>query len=103
MKAEMYDPAGATPNSKAWPAKAHNHIPLMAGAFADLETPINFTLKLASGAGGAAQGAMVFIRIGDAASAFGRYSFIGLPAHHSARERIWRCAHRSGDRRKVVR
>ncbi len=70
-------------------AQGYNRIPLMAEAFADLETPLSLYLKLAhSGAGGTAAslpggagGAYSFLLesvVGG--ERFGRYSFIGLPA-----------------------
>ena len=65
-------------------AAGHNRIPLMAEAFADLETPLSLYLKLAhtaQAAPGAMPGANSFLLesvVGG--ERFGRYSFIGLPA-----------------------
>ncbi|MBS7806202.1 anthranilate synthase component I [Variovorax sp. PCZ-1] len=56
----------------------YNRIPLVAEAFADLETPLSLYLKLAHGK---AQGKHSFLLesvVGG--ERFGRYSFIGLPA-----------------------
>jgi anthranilate synthase component I len=56
----------------------YNRIPLVAEAFADLETPLSLYLKLAHGK---AQGRYSFLLesvVGG--ERFGRYSFIGLPA-----------------------
>src|ERR1035441_9300980 len=56
-----------------------NRIPLIAEAFADLETPLSLYLKLARG--GIGEGALSFLLesvVGG--ERFGRYSFIGLPA-----------------------
>ena len=66
---------------KSLAGQGYNRIPLMAEAFADLETPLSLYLKLASGAGGAGAGRYSFLLesvIGG--ERFGRYSFIGLPA-----------------------
>jgi anthranilate synthase component 1 len=67
-------------------AQGFNRIPLMAQAFADLETPLSLYLKLAH----TAQGADLSGRVAGTNSfllesvvggeRFGRYSFIGLPA-----------------------
>jgi anthranilate synthase component I len=56
----------------------YNRIPLVAEAFADLETPLSLYLKLAHGK---QQGKYSFLLesvVGG--ERFGRYSFIGLPA-----------------------
>ena len=66
---------------KSLAGQGYNRIPLMAEAFADLETPLSLYLKLASGAGGSGAGRYSFLLesvIGG--ERFGRYSFIGLPA-----------------------
>ncbi|GAB4039166.1 MAG: anthranilate synthase component I [Rubrivivax sp.] len=55
--------------------QGHNRIPLIAEAFADLETPLSLYLKLA---GGAAHSFLLESVVGG--ERFGRYSFIGLPA-----------------------
>jgi len=56
-------------------AQGYNRIPLIAEAFADLETPLSLYLKLA---GGAAHSFLLESVVGG--ERFGRYSFIGLPA-----------------------
>ena len=56
-------------------ASGYNRIPLMAEAFADLETPLSLYLKLA---GGSAHSFLLESVVGG--ERFGRYSFIGLPA-----------------------
>ncbi len=55
--------------------QGYNRIPLIAEAFADLETPLSLYLKLA---GGAAHSFLLESVVGG--ERFGRYSFIGLPA-----------------------
>jgi len=58
-----------------------NRIPLVAQAFADLETPLSLYLKLARAPGAAEPAANSFLLesvVGG--ERFGRYSFIGLPA-----------------------
>ena len=62
-------------------AAGYNRVPLMAQAFADLETPLSLYLKLAHGPGTAEPAANSFLLesvVGG--ERFGRYSFIGLPA-----------------------
>ncbi len=62
-------------------AQGFNRIPLMAQAFADLETPLSLYLKLARAPGAAEPAAYSFLLesvVGG--ERFGRYSFIGLPA-----------------------
>ena len=74
------------PEFQALASQGFNRIPLMAQAFADLETPLSLYLKLAhmpgeSGATGADSGRNSFLLesvVGG--ERFGRYSFIGLPA-----------------------
>jgi anthranilate synthase component 1 len=56
-------------------AEGFNRIPLMAQAFADLETPLSAYLKLV---GAAPYGFLLESVVGG--ERFGRYSFIGLPA-----------------------
>jgi anthranilate synthase component I len=58
--------------------EGHNRIPLMAEAFADLETPLSLYLKLAYGNGGGKYSFLLESVVGG--ERFGRYSFIGLPA-----------------------
>ncbi len=55
-----------------------NRIPLIAEAFADLETPLSLYLKLARADGGGAASFLLESVVGG--ERFGRYSFIGLPA-----------------------
>jgi anthranilate synthase component 1 len=57
-------------------AQGFNRIPLIAEAFADLETPLSLYLKLA---GGARHSFLLESVVGG--ERFGRYSFIGLPSH----------------------
>ena len=63
---------------KSLAAEGYNRIPLMAEAFADLETPLSLYLKLAYGAGGGKHSFLLESVVGG--ERFGRYSFIGLPA-----------------------
>jgi anthranilate synthase component 1 len=70
---------------KSLAAQGHNRIPLIAEAFADLETPLSLYLKLAYAEGGTTSapgpGHLSFLLesvVGG--ERFGRYSFIGLPA-----------------------
>ena len=60
---------------KSLSAEGYNRIPLMAEAFADLETPLSLYLKLA---GGQPRSFLLESVVGG--ERFGRYSFIGLPA-----------------------
>jgi len=60
---------------KSLSADGYNRIPLMAEAFADLETPLSLYLKLA---GGSPRSFLLESVVGG--ERFGRYSFIGLPA-----------------------
>jgi anthranilate synthase component I len=67
-------------------AAGYNRVPLMAQAFADLETPLSLYLKLAHGPGTAEPAANSFLLesvVGG--ERFGRYSFIGLPARTTLR------------------
>jgi len=63
-------------------SQGFNRIPLMAEAFADLETPLSLYLKLA---GGAKHSFLLESVVGG--ERFGRYSFIGLPARTLLRTR----------------
>ena len=69
-----------------------NRIPLVAEAFADLETPLSLYLKLAQSDGGRHSFLLESVVGGER---FGRYSFIGLPA------RTWLCASGFGDDAKT--
>jgi anthranilate synthase component 1 len=60
---------------KSLAAQGYNRIPLIAEAFADLETPLSLYLKLA---GGQKHSFLLESVVGG--ERFGRYSFIGLPA-----------------------
>ncbi|HET9977655.1 MAG TPA: anthranilate synthase component I, partial [Burkholderiaceae bacterium] len=60
---------------KSQAAAGHNRIPLIAEAFADLETPLSLYLKLV---GHQKYGFLLESVVGG--ERFGRYSFIGLPA-----------------------
>ena len=61
---------------KSLAAAGFNRIPLIAEAFADLETPLSLYLKLAGG--GSLHSFLLESVVGG--ERFGRYSFIGLPA-----------------------
>ena len=63
---------------KSLAAQGYNRIPLMAEAFADLETPLSLYLKLAYASGGGKHSILLESVVGG--ERFGRYSFIGLPA-----------------------
>jgi len=63
---------------KSLSVQGYNRIPLIAEAFADLETPLSLYLKLAYGAGGGKHSFLLESVVGG--ERFGRYSFIGLPA-----------------------
>ena len=69
---------------KSLAAQGFNRIPLIAEAFADLETPLSLYLKLA---GGAAHSFLLESVVGG--ERFGRYSFIGLPARTLLRATGW--------------
>jgi len=59
-------------------ADGYNRIPLIAEAFADLETPLSLYLKLAHATNGGRNSFLLESVVGG--ERFGRYSFIGLPA-----------------------
>ena len=59
-------------------AQGYNSIPLIAQAFADLETPLSLYLKLAHVQDGGKHSFLLESVVGG--ERFGRYSFIGLPA-----------------------
>ncbi len=63
---------------KSLASQGYNRIPLMAEAFADLETPLSLYLKLAHGRGDGKYSFLLESVVGG--ERFGRYSFIGLPA-----------------------
>jgi anthranilate synthase component I len=68
---------------KSLSAQGFNRIPLVAEAFADLETPLSLYLKLAYSQGGGKNSFLLESVVGG--ERFGRYSFIGLPARTSLR------------------
>ncbi|KND57400.1 Anthranilate synthase, aminase component [Candidatus Paraburkholderia schumanniana] len=59
--------------------EGYNRIPLIAEALADLETPLSLYLKLAQTERNGANSFLLESVVGS--ERFGRYSFIGLPAH----------------------
>jgi anthranilate synthase component I len=63
---------------KSLASQGYNRIPLMAEAFADLETPLSLYLKLAHNKDGGQFSFLLESVVGG--ERFGRYSFIGLPA-----------------------
>ncbi|HJV51425.1 MAG TPA: anthranilate synthase component I [Noviherbaspirillum sp.] len=63
---------------KSLAAQGFNRIPLIAEAFADLETPLTLYLKLAQPQSGGKNSFLLESVVGG--ERFGRYSFIGLPA-----------------------
>ncbi|WP_332813005.1 anthranilate synthase component I [Ramlibacter sp.] len=63
---------------KSLASQGYNRIPLIAEAFADLETPLSLYLKLAHGRGNGRHSFLLESVVGG--ERFGRYSFIGLPA-----------------------
>ena len=63
---------------KSLAAQGFNRIPLIAEAFADLETPLSLYLKLAHSKDGGKYSFLLESVVGG--ERFGRYSFIGLPA-----------------------
>jgi anthranilate/para-aminobenzoate synthase component I len=68
---------------KSLSSQGYNRIPLMAEAFADLETPLSLYLKLAHSRDGGKFSFLLESVVGG--ERFGRYSFIGLPAHTQIR------------------
>ena len=64
---------------KSLASQGYNRIPLMVEAFADLETPLSLYLKLAHSKDGGKYSFLLESVVGG--ERFGRYSFIGLPAH----------------------
>ncbi len=65
--------------------QGYNRIPLLAQAFADLETPLSLYLKLAHVQDGGRNTFLLESVVGG--ERFGRYSFIGLPARTLVRSR----------------
>ena len=63
---------------KSLAQQGYNRIPLIAEAFADLETPLSLYLKLAYSGGSGKHSFLLESVVGG--ERFGRYSFIGLPA-----------------------
>jgi anthranilate synthase component 1 len=63
---------------KSLSSQGYNRIPLMAEAFADLETPLSLYLKLAYSKDSGKYSFLLESVVGG--ERFGRYSFIGLPA-----------------------
>ncbi|QSN60931.1 anthranilate synthase component I [Caballeronia sp. M1242] len=63
--------------------EGYNRIPLIAEALADLETPLSLYLKLAQSERNGANSFLLESVVGG--ERFGRYSFIGLPAHTTVR------------------
>ncbi len=70
---------------KSLAQQGFNRIPLMAEAFADLETPLSLYLKLAFSRDGGKYSFLLESVVGG--ERFGRYSFIGLPARTLLRAR----------------
>jgi anthranilate synthase component 1 len=70
---------------KSLALQGHNRIPLIAEAFADLETPLSLYLKLAHAKCGGKLSFLLESVVGG--ERFGRYSFIGLPARTLLRSR----------------
>jgi len=64
---------------KSLASQGYNRIPLMLEAFADLETPLSLYLKLAHTKDNGKYSFLLESVVGG--ERFGRYSFIGLPAH----------------------
>ena len=64
---------------KSLAAQGYNRIPMIAEAFADLETPLTLYLKLAQSQANGKNTFLLESVVGG--ERFGRYSFIGLPAH----------------------
>src|SRR5207237_6164287 len=70
---------------KSLATQGYNCIPLIAEAFADLETPLTLYLKLAQSQGAGKNTFLLESVVGG--ERFGRYSFIGLPAKTLLRTR----------------
>jgi anthranilate synthase component I len=68
---------------KSLATQGFNRIPLIAEAFADLETPLSLYLKLACASGNGSRSFLLESVVGG--ERFGRYSFIGLPARTELR------------------
>src|SRR5690606_14494899 len=68
---------------KSLAAQGYNRIPLIAEAFADLETPLTLYLKPADPQN-TVRSTSLLESVGGG-ERFGRYSFIGLPAHTQIR------------------
>ncbi|MGA2551438.1 MAG: anthranilate synthase component I [Burkholderiaceae bacterium] len=66
-------------------AQGFNRIPLIAESIADLDTPLSLYLKLAHAERAGANSFLLESVVGG--ERFGRYSFIGLPAHSMIRAR----------------
>jgi anthranilate synthase component 1 len=64
---------------KSLATDGYNRIPLIAEAFADLETPLTLYLKLAQTQNAGKNTFLLESVVGG--ERFGRYSFIGLPAN----------------------
>jgi anthranilate synthase component 1 len=75
---------------KSLGVQGYNRIPLIAEAFADLETPLSLYLKLAHARDGGKHSFLLESVVGG--ERFGRYSFIGLPART-----LLRCSGFGGD------
>ncbi|AKJ31629.1 anthranilate synthase component I [Caldimonas brevitalea] len=67
--------------------QGYNRIPLIAEAFADLETPLSLYLKLAYATGRGKYSFLLESVVGG--ERFGRYSYIGLPARTLLRTNGW--------------
>jgi anthranilate synthase component 1 len=80
---------------KSLATEGYNRIPLIAEAFADLETPLTLYLKLAQSQNAGKNTFLLESVVGG--ERFGRYSFIGLPATTCCAQRQ---AHRSRQERR---
>ena len=65
---------------KSLALQGYNRIPLIAEAFADLETPLSLYLKLAHAGSDADRRLSFLLESVVGGERFGRYSFFGLPA-----------------------
>ena len=72
---------------KSLATQGYNRIPLIAEAFADLETPLTLYLKLAQTQNAGKNTFLLESVVGG--ERFGRYSFIGLPASTLMRPIRW--------------